>query len=1138
MLNKKQFLLLNFACLFAYLLGAYFGQLLILSPSGASPIWPPAGIALGMLFIYGYRVLPGIYLGSVLTHIPHLFSYPSFDNLIDWLPSSIFISFGVCLQAILSVSLIKRFVGRSDPLIRDAQIIKFLFLSSIIGSSIAPLFFSLELFYRIETVSVHNLLSSWATWWVGDAIGILIVTPVILIFLAKPKKLWRKRRNYVFYPLLMLLFLSIFILNYSKEQEAARVKEVFDRQSNLFDDALYSRLHAYMNINLILKSFFESGTFINKNEFQRFSSAILQQYQTLRSIEWVPHIKHAQRAEFEALSQNGIHELGRDGNQLIKTASKRTQYFPVAYREPPTEEPLLGFDLGSSPSILKHLLLAWEVKGLVVTENLPLLGHPTGTENIRLYSAVFNPMKDEDVLKGFVVNTFRIEDEIKTVMRQNSKLQVEVEILEKNTIIYSSFTRQKPTNRHPLSLFRTSTQYFGNHQWQISYMPSKEFISVQKTWSQWWLLLGSFLFTGLTGVALLMLSGRTLRTEELVRLRTFALSKAITARDQHNKVLQAIASYMPLNEILTLVVETTEADNPDLLCSILLLNDAGDRLVHGASGGLPVFFMKEIEGIEIGEAVVTCGSSAYLKQRVIVPDINKHPYWKGFSNLAERAHLGACWSEPLMSSGREVLGTFTLYYKEPKVPDEETLDKIHALSQLISLAIEKKTSEKRIRYLAFYDALTNLPNRRLLHERLDQELVLVERHRNYGALLFLDLDHFKTLNDSLGHHMGDELLIQVAERLKECVREEDTVARLGGDEFVVLLRSRDSNENSEQALDYASMIAKRILKSLYIPYTLDKYEHVVTSSIGITLFGIDNKNRDALFKQADTAMYEAKNQGRNTFSFYTTNMAEKANKRLQMEKDVKNALDQGEFILHYQAQYDDHGKIIGSEALLRWVHPIRGMIAVRDFMPACEESGIILAIAEWELRTICQQLKIWSDLPHIALNISSRQFYQQQFIAQIQAILEEYSLPANRLMVEITEKIVVQDISVSIEKLNALRGLGVQISIDDFGIGYSSLADLKNLPIDQLKIDQSFISDICIDSNVALIVEAMLMMATHLGLNVIAEGVENKGQIKFLQANQCYLYQGYYFSKPLSCADFDQLLKGNRNIPMLPDNTH
>jgi diguanylate cyclase (GGDEF)-like protein len=1131
MLKTKQFFLLNCACLLAYLLGAYLGQLLLLPPNGASPIWPPAGIALGAFFLYGRYAFPGIFLGSILTHVPFNLGNFSLVGMINSLPSSLFISIGVCLQALLSVYLIRQLVGRDDLLIKDSKILKFLLISSIIGSSIAPIFFSIELLYRKGgIISFYDLLSSWATWWVGDAIGILIVTPLILIFFAKPRSLWRKRRNYVFYPLLMLLVLSIIILNYSQDQERKRVKFVFDRQSNILDDALYNRLNTFLNVNLFLKGFAENSDFVNKDSFQAFSSTIFQQYQTIDSIEWISYIKDSQRVQFEALSGNKILEIDRNKPQKMKVAGERKEYFPITYIVPENKTKLRGFDLGSKDSILRTLRKAWESKQIVATENLSLVDYIEGSENIRIYSAVFQLSKEEKEekeeedpeLKGFVINSFNIKNEIDYLMKQNDKLQVDVEILLGNTLIYSSFPPQKlVASAH---LYRKSVMDFANHKWKMTYRPSKHFNAKQKSWSQWWLLLGSFLFTGLTGVALLMLSGRTLRTEDLVKQRTKALSKAITARDQHNKVLQSIASYTPLNEILTLVVESTEEDNPGLLCSILLLNEAGDRLVYGASGKLPAFFMKEIEGIEIGEAVITCGSAAYLKHRVIVPDISKHPYWKHYSDLAERAHLGACWTEPLMSSGREVLGTFTLYYKEPKIPDAETLDKIHALSQLISLAIEKKTSEKRIRYLAFYDALTNLPNRRLLHERLDQELVLVERHRNYGALLFLDLDHFKILNDSLGHHIGDELLIQVAERLKECVREEDTVARLGGDEFVVLLRSRDSNENSEQTLDYASMIAKRILKSLHIPYALEKYEHVVTSSIGITLFGLDNKNRDTLFKQADTAMYEAKNQGRNTFSFYTTNMAEKANKRLQMEKDIRAALENKEFILHYQAQYNDQNIIIGAEALLRWSHPTRGMIAVRDFMPTCEESGIILAIAEWELRTICQQLLDCPTLPHVALNISSRQFYQQQFILQIQQILEEYHLPSNRLMIEITERIVVQDISVSIEKLNSLRALGIQISIDDFGVGYSSLADLKNLPIDQLKIDRSFINDICIDSNVALIVEAMLMMATHLGLDVIAEGVENKGQLKFLQANQCYLYQGYYFSKPLPAEEFLKLL--------------
>jgi diguanylate cyclase (GGDEF)-like protein len=1129
MLKKKQFVILNCTCLFAYILGAYIGKLLILSPSGASSIWPPAGIALAMLLLYGRVILLGIFLGSLLTHIPHFFNKPSVDSVISSLPTGIFISLGVCLQAMLATYLIRRFVGKNDPLIEDLKIFKFLFLGSIIGSSIAPIFFSIELFYR-QVINYSELFSAWATWWVGDAIGILIITPLILIFFAKPRELWKKRRNYVFYPSLMLLIFSIIILNYGKQQEAIQIKEIFDRQSTLFDDILFNKIRSYLRVNLVLKSFFENTSFVNTDEFHRFSKAILQEHQTLASIEWVPYIKSSQRAEFEALSKNTIQEFSRNNSTVI--AAKRKYYFPITYFESlKNSSQILGVDLRSDPIIFRSLLQAWESEIPVVSNKLMMTKNKTFIGEIKIYSAVFSPSFDENVnLKGFVGNTFFIEKEMEALTQQNKKLQIEIEILEGNTVIYSSFSQKKPQKINGLSLFRNSTLNFANKRWQLSYMPSKKFKSIQKYWGQWWLLLGSFLFTGLTGVALLMLTGRTLRTEELVDLRTLALSKAIAERDLHNKVLQAMVSPMPLDKILALVVQMVEANNPNMLCSILLLDETNKHLIHKASGRLPSFYTQAINGIEIGEGVGSCGTAVYLKHRVIVSDISLHPYWVNFTGLAKKAGLAACWSEPIMNAEQQVLGTFAIYYQEPKSPDKEILDKIISLSQLISLAIEKKTSEERVRYLAFYDALTKLPNRRLLYERLNQELILVERHHNYGALMFLDLDHFKTLNDSLGHHIGDELLIQVAKRLEDCVREEDTVARLGGDEFVVLLRNRDSENSSEQALDYALMIAKRILKSLYIPYKLEKYEHVVTSSIGITLFGVDNKNIDSLFKQADTAMYEAKNKGRNTFSFYNNNMAEQANQRLQMENDLRNALTHSQFILHYQGQYNEQGRIMGAEALLRWSHPQKGMIAVLDFMPSCEESGLILAIAEWELKIICQQLINWSTLPYISLNVSSRQFYQQQFVEQIELALAENKLSPERLMLEITEIIVAKDIKESVKKLNALRALGVQIAIDDFGMGYSSLADLKSLPIDQLKIDQSFIRDLCVDDDVALIVEAMLMMATHLGLHIIAEGVETSEQIQFLKRNQCYHYQGYYFSQPLASSEFSLLLAKNESF--------
>jgi diguanylate cyclase (GGDEF)-like protein len=571
----------------------------------------------------------------------------------------------------------------------------------------------------------------------------------------------------------------------------------------------------------------------------------------------------------------------------------------------------------------------------------------------------------------------------------------------------------------------------------------------------------------------------------------------------------------------------TEEDE-EIRSSILLLDEDGQHLKQGAASRLPDFYCQAVNGLLIGEGVGSCGTAAFLGERVIVADIQQHPYWKKFLPLAEQAGIQACWSEPIISSENKVLGTFTLYYSTVKTPSNATIKKIEELAYLASLAIEKSNTEERIRHLAFYDTLTQLPNRRLLNERLTQEIVRLERQSGYGALMFLDLDHFKTLNDSLGHHIGDELLIQVAARLKDCVREQDTVARLGGDEFVVL-QTAMSNNSLEQASDCALTIAKRIQAALYIPYSLQGYEHHVTSSIGITLFSRDNKEIDALFKQADTAMYAAKTKGRNTFSFYNSQMQHHADQQLELERDLLIALNNQQFELRYQAQYDFQGLIVSAEALLCWVHPEKGLIDPAEFMPACEKSGLILAIGEWALKTVCQQLLLWPMLQHIAINIPPRQFQQSGFIQQVTDILKEYQLPTSSLMLELTEQAIIKDNAASIEKLTALQSLGVCVAIDNFGVGYSSVAYLKKLPINQIKLDSRFIRDIGDANNNTVIVETMIMIAKQLRLLVAAEGVETEQQLDYLHTMGCNIYQGCYFSEPLPTTEFGAFLAQNLN---------
>ena len=430
---------------------------------------------------------------------------------------------------------------------------------------------------------------------------------------------------------------------------------------------------------------------------------------------------------------------------------------------------------------------------------------------------------------------------------------------------------------------------------------------------------------------------------------------------------------------------------------------------------------------------------------------------------------------------------------------------------------ERIKSNEQIRRLAFYDPLTGLPNRRLLLEGIQHELEVVRRQQLYGSLLFLDLDHFKTLNDSLGHHIGDELLVQLSERLRSGLRKEDTAARLGGDEFVVLITGEYPSR--DRAIRQALNVAQKVQFAISGGYHLHGHEHTITSSIGITLFPEKDETAADVLKQADTAMYRAKEEGRNTIAFYHPAMQEAADKRLLLEKELRASIAEKKFEIYFQPQLDSHGHLTGAEALVRWLHPGKGVVLPADFIPIAEETGLILELGEWILKETCECIK-GCPISHIAVNISPRQFRQADFVEDVIRILEETGTDPKDLMIELTEGIVIENIEDTIDKMNALKRLGIRIAIDDFGTGYSSLAYLKQLPLDQLKINDKFVRDIETESSDAVIVETIISMARHLGLSVVAEGVETANQFTFLEDKGCHLFQGFYFSRPLSRKDF------------------
>lgn len=447
---------------------------------------------------------------------------------------------------------------------------------------------------------------------------------------------------------------------------------------------------------------------------------------------------------------------------------------------------------------------------------------------------------------------------------------------------------------------------------------------------------------------------------------------------------------------------------------------------------------------------------------------------------------------------------------------------------MLSDISKRKEAEAQIHQLAFYDPLTRLPNRRLLQERLQQAFGAGARSGHHGAVLFLDLDNFKTLNDTKGHEIGDLLLAEVAKRLNACVSDGDTVARLGGDEFVVVLESLSAV--ADEAAAQADMVAERIRAQLSLPYQLANRDYRTTPSIGVVLFRGNLQSLDDVMKYADTAMYQAKTAGRNTIRFYDPVMQAAVEARAELEEELRHALELHQLCLYYQIQMDGRNRPLGAEVLLRWQHPKQGLIAPSQFIPLAEESGLIVPIGLWVLQTACAQLRTWQndkltrDLT-LAVNVSAKQFRSPDFVAQVQRTVVESGATPGLLKLELTESIVLENVEDTIAKMRELKLFRVSFSMDDFGTGYSSLQYLKQLPLDQIKIDQSFVRDIVTDTNDAAIVQTIIAMGEVLGLNVIAEGVETEAQREFLELRGCHSFQGYLFGRPIPLPDFEKQLR-------------
>ncbi len=708
-------------------------------------------------------------------------------------------------------------------------------------------------------------------------------------------------------------------------------------------------------------------------------------------------------------------------------------------------------------------------------------------------------------------------------------------------------------------------------------------------------------------------------------------------------VLDGVAASQPLPAILDMIAGRLEALMPEMRVSVLLLDARSARLHLGAAPRLPDFYNDAVEGLPIGEGRGSCGTAAFRGERVIVDDIARHPYWKGFRTVAERAGLRACWSVPFKDTGGQVLGTFAAYYDTPRTPAQDELDLVEEFARITGLAVQKvraeaalrqssavfestrdgvvittleprivavnpayteitgysadevigrnpgllrsgrhdrafyqamwaslrevgywqgevwnrrangevypqwltlstvrdeagepshyvgvftdltqlKRSEQQLEHLTHYDPLTDLPNRLLVQSRLEHAIDQARRHRSKLGVLFVDLDRFKNVNDSLGHPAGDALIQAVAGRLRAGLREEDTLARLGGDEFLVVI---EDLESADEAASVARKLTELVQQSFRVA---GDREVIVSASVGISLYPDDGTTVTDLIQYADAALHQAKAEGRNSSCFYASALTAAVSERMEMEMGLRRALERGELRIHYQPLVSLQGGRVGAEALLRWQPPGEALVRPDRFIPLAEETGLIVPIGGWVLREACRQARAWLDagldFGSLAVNLSVRQFRSRDLVSMVAEVLRETALPAARLELEITESALMDEVEQAVETLHQLHALGVTLAVDDFGTGYSSLAYLKRFPIGKLKVDQSFVRGIAVDDSDRAIVAATIAMARGLGFSTTAEGVESEAQLEILRTLGCDAYQGFLFSRPLEAVEFARL---------------
>jgi diguanylate cyclase (GGDEF)-like protein/PAS domain S-box-containing protein len=920
----------------------------------------------------------------------------------------------------------------------------------------------------------------WLAWWMGDTIGILLAAPLTWIVIGRPRALWARRRTLVGLPLLLSAAAFIAIYLQADRWESNQQLQTFRLKAQQTGDMLQAQFSEHERfIYAMAKALNDPRRAINAEDFGNLAHGYLDQRPELLSMAWLMPVAGSERPAFEAWArqqvdpQFSIRERIEPSGEL-KTAAQRDHYFAITFVEPESGRDYVGLDMLS------------EERRRAALERAIQSGQPTATAPLRFARAepgsgllllqTVHPSNNHRQAVGSLLIAMQFEAYLRQALKRSEFPYFLVRFEDTDDDSPSRVVRD--TLGRPAADGDFQRQlHFGGRIYELTLAPTPEYLQQQRGWQSWTVLTCGLLLTGLLGTLMMLISGERARIQGEVKESTSRLR-------QREARLQAILN-KAADAILTI-------DGNGVLMSA---NAAAGRLFGYAPEKMSALPLERLIPVGVGEAA---GLDAAGLLRMIACGVTHEyelPGWR--------------------SDGSEF--PLAMSVSEVELPDE------HLFVAILHDLTEQHLAQERIHRLAHHDTLTGLANRLSLNLRLEQLLAQTRRNGGMAAVLFIDLDHFKKINDTHGHATGDLLLVAVSQRLQELLREVDTIARLGGDEFIVVT-------DGAITPDDASNIAVRIVDALTAPYHLDGKTVHSGASVGVAMFPDDGEDAGTLMRHADTAMYAAKSQGRGNFQFFSAEMNTATHERLMLENRLWQALEQEEFELYLQPQIElATQRIIGAEALLRWHHPELGMVGPDRFIPIAEESGLIIPLGDWVLQRAISLLDSWRapGLGHLrlAVNLSARQCHGPGLLPHLDRLLHSHGIDPALLELEITESAAMQDPERSRALLNELRSRGIKVAIDDFGTGYSSLSYLKLFEIDRIKIDRGFVKDIESDPNDAVIVAATIALAHSLGLEVIAEGVETQAQRDFLRAKQCDEAQGYLFARPMPVAQFEAMVR-------------